>query len=124
MYASGGWSHGFLVEKNHYLWPDIETDRLRCQEFQEGREALWKELTVADIEDAGQQELMSWICVAGAMHEMGHKGEVVEYLETTRVFKGIFTSETSDVNMANRASTDVRFALDVRRRLTVHQRHS
>ena len=21
MYASGGWSHGFLVEENDYLWP-------------------------------------------------------------------------------------------------------
>jgi hypothetical protein len=86
LYASGGWSHGFLVEKNHCLWPDTEADRLRCQELQEGREAEWKNLTVAQIEEAGQQELMSWICVAGAMHEMGQKGEVVEYLETAGVF--------------------------------------
>ena len=28
MYASGGWSHGFLVEKNHCLWPDVETAQM------------------------------------------------------------------------------------------------
>jgi hypothetical protein len=86
LYASGGWSHGFLVEKNHCLWPDIASDRLRCRELQEGRDAAWKDLTVAEIEDAGQQELMSWICVAGAMHEVGQKGEVIDYLETAGVF--------------------------------------
>lgn len=82
LHASGGWSHGFLVEKNHCLWPDVKADRLRCQELQEGRASSWKDLTVAEIEDAGQQELMTWICVAGAMHEVGQKGEVIEYLET------------------------------------------
>jgi hypothetical protein len=59
MYASGGWSHGFLVEKNHCLWPDIETDRLRAQQIREGRDGEWKNITVREIEDAGQQELMT-----------------------------------------------------------------
>jgi hypothetical protein len=86
LYASGGWSHGFLVEKNHCLWPDVEADRQRCQELQEGREVAWKDLTVAEIEEAGQQELMTWICVAGAMHELGQKGEVIDYIETAGVF--------------------------------------
>jgi hypothetical protein len=86
MYASGGWSHGFLVEKHHCLWPDIETDRLRAQQIRDGRDAEWKDITVAEIEDAGQQELMTWICVAGAMHELGQKGEVIDYVETAGVF--------------------------------------
>ncbi len=86
MYASGGWSHGFLVEKHHCLWPDVESDRLRAQQIRDGREAEWKELTVAKIEDAGQQELMTWICVAGAMHELGQKGDVIDYVETAGVF--------------------------------------
>jgi hypothetical protein len=41
---------------------------------------------VREIEDAGQQELMTWICVAGAMHELGQKGEVIDYVETAGVF--------------------------------------
>ena len=44
------------------------------------------DLTVAQIEDAGQQELMTWICVAGAMHELGQKGDVIDYVETAGVF--------------------------------------
>ncbi len=86
MYASGGWSHGFLVEKHHRLWPDVESDRLRAQQIRDGREAEWQELTVAQIEDAGQQELMTWICVAGAMHEVRQKGDVIDYVETAGVF--------------------------------------
>jgi hypothetical protein len=86
MYASGGWSHGFLVEKNHCLWPDVVTDRLRAQQIREGRDAEWKNITVSEIEDAGQQELMTWICVAGAMHELGQKGDVIDYVETAGVF--------------------------------------
>jgi hypothetical protein len=86
MYASGGWSHGFLVEKNHCLWPDTATDRLRAQQIREGRDVEWKDITVGEIEDAGQQELMTWICVAGAMHELGQKGEVIDYVETPGVF--------------------------------------
>jgi len=86
MYASGGWSHGFLVEKHHCLWPDVESDRLRAQQIRDGREAEWQELTVAQIEDAGQQELMTWICVAGAMHALRQKGDVIDYVETAGVF--------------------------------------
>ena len=44
------------------------------------------ELTVAQIEDAGQQELMTWICVAGAMYELRQKGDVIDYVETAGVF--------------------------------------
>jgi hypothetical protein len=86
MYASGGWSHGFLVEKNHCLWPDTATDRLRAEQIREGRDVEWQDITVGEIEDAGQQELMTWICVAGAMHELGQKGEVIDYVETPGVF--------------------------------------
>jgi hypothetical protein len=29
---------------------------------------------------------MTWICVAGAMHELGQKGDVIDYVETAGVF--------------------------------------
>ena len=61
-------------------------DRVRAQQIRDGREGEWKDLTVAQIEDAGQQELMTWICVAGAMHELGLKGDVIDYVETAGVF--------------------------------------
>ena len=82
IYGSGGWSHGFLTEKNDFLWPDIETDRARLKQVEEGREEEWKAVSVAEIEDAGQQELLNWVCGAGAMNELGQKAEVLDYLET------------------------------------------
>lgn len=82
IFGSGGWSHGFLTEKTHFLWPDIAADRLRLAQLREGREEEFKELTVAQIEEAGQQEFLNWVCVAGAMHELHQKVEILDYLET------------------------------------------
>ncbi len=86
IYASGGWSHGFLVEKNLCLWPDIESDRVRYQQLLDGKDHEWKNITTAEIEDSGQQELLSWVCLAGAMHVLGQKPDVIDYLETAGVF--------------------------------------
>ena len=82
IFGSGGWSHGFLTEKNDFLWPDIESDRLRLRQLEDGGGEEWQNITVAEIEDAGQQELLNWICVAGAMHEVKQKPEILDYLET------------------------------------------
>ena len=82
MVASSSWSHAFLTEKNNFLWPDIESDRLRLNQLQKGREEEWKGISVADIEDSGQQEFLNWVCLAGAMNEMGQKADVLDYLET------------------------------------------
>ena len=68
--------------KNNFLWPDIESDRLRLNQLQEGREEEWKNIPVSDIEDSGQQKFLNWVCLAGAMHEMGQKADVLDYLET------------------------------------------
>jgi len=82
IYGSGGWSHGFLTEKNDFLWPDRETDMVRLRQVDEGREEEWKTMTLAEVEDSGQQELLNGVCVAGAMNELKQKSEVLEYLET------------------------------------------
>ena len=82
MYASGGWSHGFLVEENDYLWPDIDSDRIRAKQLQENREEEWTKISVKEIEDSGQQEFLNWVCLAGAMAEMGQKPQVLDYIET------------------------------------------
>ena len=80
--GSSSWSHGFLTEKNHWLWPDIEADRLRFEQLRDGKQELWKEMTLAEVEDSGQQEILNWVCLAGAMKELDQKIEVIDYLET------------------------------------------
>jgi len=78
--ASSGWSHAFLVEKHHYLYPDREFDQCRVDELRAGRHAAWAELTNAAVEDAGSQEFKNWICLAGVFADQ--RAHVIDYLDT------------------------------------------
>jgi hypothetical protein len=82
MIASSSWSHAFLTGKNHYLWPDIESDLARFAELKAGTFAPWKALTTSQLEDAGQQELLNWVCLAGAMDALGRAPNWVDFVET------------------------------------------
>ncbi len=65
--ASSSWSHSFLTAKNHYLYPDLPADRARYEEMRDGQLDRWQSLTTGQLEDAGQQELLNWVCLAGAI---------------------------------------------------------
>lgn len=80
--ASSSWSHGFLTAKHHWLWPDIEADRQRFEELKAGDYAAWRQVSTAQIEDAGQQELLNWMCLAGAMDTLERNAEIIDYVET------------------------------------------
>ena len=80
--ASSSWSHAFLTEKNHFLWPDIESDRTMFEALQSGDYDAWSKVSTPQIEAAGQQELLNWACLLGAMAELERKPEVLDYVET------------------------------------------
>ncbi len=80
--GSSSWSHAFLTEKNYWLYPDVESDRQRLQELQAGQFSTWAGLDPTAIEDAGQHEILNWVCLAGAMTELGYTVEVVDFVET------------------------------------------
>ena len=80
--ASSSWSHAFLVEKNHWLWPDIESDRARFEELKAGDYQAWARISTDQVEDAGQQEMLNWMCLAGAMDTLDYKPEILDYVET------------------------------------------
>jgi hypothetical protein len=80
--GSSSWSHAFLTEKNYWLYPDVESDRARFEELSAGDYAAWRKITTPQIEDAGQQELLNWVCLAGAMDELSLKPEIIDYYET------------------------------------------
>ena len=80
--ASSSWSHAFLTEKHHWLYPDNASDRARFDELCSGKLARWRELTTEQIEDAGQQEFLNWVCLGGAMHALGRQPEIVDYVES------------------------------------------
>ena len=77
--GSSSWSHASLTTKHHYLWPDIEADRLRKAELEAGEQAKWRDLDPDQIVDSGQHEILNWVCLAGAME--GRKAEILSYAE-------------------------------------------
>ena len=95
--GSSSWSHGSLTAKNHYMWPDVESDLRRYAELSEGHYKAWRDIPLETIEDAGQNELLNWVCLAGAMDALGHKPVQLEFVES-RLFNssksiGVFAPE-------------------------------
>ena len=80
--ASSSWSHATLTAKHGRLYPDIEADRELHQDLVRGSFQRWGELPLAHIENAGQHEVLNWICLAGAMTELEQPARVVDFVES------------------------------------------
>lgn len=80
--ASSGWSHAFLTAKTHYLWPDTASDRTLYDALVRGDYATWRRTTTAQIEDAGQQEVLNWMCLAGALDALGRRPAQTAFVDT------------------------------------------
>ncbi|MGE0742628.1 MAG: extradiol ring-cleavage dioxygenase [Hyphomonadaceae bacterium] len=80
--ASSGWSHGFLTPKNNYLFPDVAADRKLFDALANGDYATWRRWPAAAIEDSGQQEVLNWMCLAGALDALGRGPGVTHFMET------------------------------------------
>jgi len=68
--ASSSWSHAFLHDKAWRLHPDIESDRAFYEALLSGNYSKWRDTPLKDVEDSGQQEMLNWFCLAGAMSEL------------------------------------------------------
>jgi hypothetical protein len=80
--ASSSWSHAFLTPKHHLLYPDIEADRAMYERLRAGDYQAWRETPLAAVEDSGQQEMLNWMCLAGAMAELGRPPAETALVET------------------------------------------
>ena len=80
--GSSSWSHGFLTEKNGWLYPDVDADRRCYENLAKGRYEAFRDLTLVEVEDAGQNELLNWIPLIGAMHELGQPPSFCEFNES------------------------------------------
>lgn len=72
--ASSSWSHAFLIDHNYRLRPDTPADRRLYEALVAGEFDLWEQTPLADVEHAGQQEVLNWWCLAGAARELGLGG--------------------------------------------------
>jgi Catalytic LigB subunit of aromatic ring-opening dioxygenase len=80
--ASSSWSHAFLTAKHHYLYPDIEADRALYEALRVGDYDTWRQMSLDAIEESGQQEVLNWMCLAGAMAELGRRPTETELIQT------------------------------------------
>src|SRR6266508_2944401 len=80
--ASSSWSHAFLTPKHHFLYPDVDADRRLFDALKAGDYKTWRSVSVDEVVDSGQQEVLNWWCLAGAMEELGRKPDYAEYIES------------------------------------------
>jgi len=80
--ASSSWSHAFLTQKNHWIYPDLDSDRAMLASLRAGDYAAWRNTPLAQMEQAGQQEVLNWVCLVGAMAELNYKANVIDWVET------------------------------------------
>jgi Catalytic LigB subunit of aromatic ring-opening dioxygenase len=80
--ASSSWSHAFLVDKTWRMRPDIEADRMLYQAMVEGRYDMWRQRSLEALTASGQQELLNWFALLGAMDALGHRCTWSDFVET------------------------------------------
>jgi hypothetical protein len=79
--ASASWSHAFLTRKNSFLYPDTDADRRLFDALEAGDYDAWRAVTLREIEDSGQHEMLNWFCLMGAMAELGRKPHSAAFFE-------------------------------------------
>jgi hypothetical protein len=80
--ASSGWSHAFLTAKNYFLYPDTPADRRLFDALRAGDYETWRNYPASSVEDSGQQELLNWMCLVGALSELKRKPAQTEFIDT------------------------------------------
>ncbi len=80
--ASSGWSHAFLTAKNHYLYPDTPADRRMYEHLRDADYKAWRDYPGQAVEDSGQQEILNWMCLVGALSALGRKPQETGFVDT------------------------------------------
>jgi hypothetical protein len=80
--ASSSWSHAFICENTWRLRPDTEADRRLYAAMADGDLDTWRKMPLADLEAAGQQELLNWFPLLGAMAELGQPVSWSDFIQT------------------------------------------
>jgi hypothetical protein len=80
--ASSSWSHAFLTDKNYQLYPDTAADRRLYEALRIGDWDTWRNTPLSGIEESGQQELLNWFMLAGAMEALGRRPDACDFIET------------------------------------------
>jgi hypothetical protein len=80
--ASSSWSHAFLHDKAWRLFPDVEEDKRYYEALRTSSYDVWQSADGASLEASGQQEMLNWFCLVGAMAELGRTPTWSTFVET------------------------------------------
>lgn len=80
--ASSSWSHAFLCDHTWRLRPDTQADHRLYEALKADNWEVWEALTVDDIEHAGQQELLNWCVLLGAVRATHSRLKWSTFIET------------------------------------------
>jgi hypothetical protein len=80
--ASSSWSHGFLHDRGWRMYPDNAADRIFYDALTSGDHTAWHDATLGSIEESGQQEMLNWFCLLGAVEEADLHLDWSSYVET------------------------------------------
>jgi hypothetical protein len=80
--ASSSWSHAFLCDKTWRLYPDHASDHRYFEALRSADYSKWRSVSLASIEEAGQQEMLNWFCLVGAMSALNRTPDWCEFIET------------------------------------------
>jgi hypothetical protein len=80
--ASSSWSHAFLCDATSRLHPDTASDRRLYDALVAHDWDAWRATTLDDVEHAGQQELLNWFALAGAIEQTGAQLSWSAFIET------------------------------------------
>ena len=81
--ASSSWSHAFLCDKTWRLRPDTTSDRALYATMNDGDYASMSSMPLARLVDAGQQELLNWCVLWGAMRRLDQPLTWSTFVETS-----------------------------------------
>jgi hypothetical protein len=80
--ASSSWSHAFMVDRTWRMRPDVETDKALYAAMVRGDYAFWRNFTLRQVIDAGEQETLNWFALVGAMQALGQPCAWSDFVET------------------------------------------
>jgi hypothetical protein len=78
--ATGSWSHSWLAPATGYLHPSVDADMAALAALEAGDYDYWRQRTTAELEEHGQQELLNWTCLLGAMAHLGRTVDETRFL--------------------------------------------
>jgi hypothetical protein len=68
---------------SHYSGPPVPPKAWpRMLQTNVGTFARRRGLEQAQLDDAGQHEFLNWVCLSGAMDELGYRAEIVDFVES------------------------------------------